>query len=74
MCIVSQLFKSCAVYYYIYDTPHEELNCRILHYLADLVLITHHVNMRSDQLAIGYNFIQIINLLFQEFYCLSEGK
>ena len=68
--MVSQLFKSYAVYYYIYDTPHEKLNCRILHYLADLVLITHHVNMRSDQLAIGYYFIQIINLLFQEFYCL----
>ena len=65
--MVSQLFKSCAVYYYIYDTLHEELNCRILHYLANLVLITHHVNMRSDQLAIGYNFMQIVNLLFQEF-------
>ena len=74
MCNVSQLFISYAVYYSIYDTLHEELDYRIIHYLADLVLITHHVNMRFDQLAIGYNFIQISNLLFQEFYCLSKDK
>ena len=74
MCMVSQSFKSCAEHKYIYDTPHQELKCRIIHYLVvwywSPTIWTWDL---GSQLLVRFSF-KIIDLLMQGFYCLSIDK